>query len=166
MIGEEVIAQGRSLAEGIMLGVMAGVMYDIFRVLRARVRFLGHFLDFLFWVVCTFGLFIWSQGAWGGRVRIYGIVSIFVGASVYFLVFSWIVLWISYRFADLIRKMFDILTLPIFLLISVQKKIKKNIKNLFLFFQKWYRINGTTHEIKKAQERSMEDEVHKDQSSH
>ena len=57
-----VAAQARALLGALALGLAAGVLYDLFRVVRVRVRlaFLGPALDLLFWLCCTVAFFLWS----------------------------------------------------------------------------------------------------------
>ena len=70
----DVAAQGAALVQAVLLGLGAGALYDLFRILRVRVRLplLGPALDLLFWLTLTVTLFLWSQWAWGGPVRLYG----------------------------------------------------------------------------------------------
>ena len=65
----DVIQQGRALCQALLLGAVLGMLYDLFRILRVRVKvpLLGPALDLLFWIVATLTLFLWSQEAWGGR---------------------------------------------------------------------------------------------------
>ena len=67
----DVAAQGAALVQAVLLGLAAGVLYDLFRILRVRVRLplLGPALDLLFWLTLTVTLFLWSQWAWGAPVR-------------------------------------------------------------------------------------------------
>ena len=145
----DVAAQGAALVQAVLLGLAAGVLYDLFRILRVRVRLplLGPALDLLFWLTLTVTLFLWSQWAWGGPVRLYGAAFLFLGGVVYFGLFSRWLLWLGYRLADLMTAILKILALPLFALNHLQKKIKKLAKNIFLFAGKWYRINQITQEM-------------------
>ena len=145
----DVAAQGAALVQAVLLGLAAGVLYDLFRILRVRVRLplLGPALDLLFWLTLTVTLFLWSQWAWGGPVRLYGAAFLFLGGAVYFWLLSRWLLWLGYRLADLMTAILKILALPLFALNHLQKKIKKLAKNIFLFAGKWYRINQITQEM-------------------
>ena len=151
----DVAAQGAALVQAVLLGLAAGVLYDLFRILRVRVRLplLGPALDLLFWLMLTGTLFLWSQWAWGGPVRLYGAAFLFLGGAVYFGLFSRWLLWRGYRLADLITAILKILALPLFALNRLQKKIKKLAKNIFLFARKWYRINQITQEMESTARR-------------
>ena len=86
----DIAAQQAALLQAAALGLAAGLLYDLFRILRCRVRLplLGPALDLLFWLVLTGVLFLWSQWAWGGPVRLYGVVFLFLGRVIYFRLFS------------------------------------------------------------------------------
>ena len=77
----EVALQAQAMVQALALGLAAGLVYDLFRILRVRVRLplLGPALDLLFWLGLTAALFLWSQWAWGGLVRLYGVVFLFLG---------------------------------------------------------------------------------------
>ena len=87
---------------------------------------LGPALDLLFWLVLTGVLFLWSQWAWGGPVRLYGVVFLFLGRVLYFRLFSRWMLFLGYRIADLTTFLLGILALPLFAL----NRMFKNSKNL------------------------------------
>ena len=69
--------QARALLGAIGLGTAAGLLYDLFRVLRVRIplRWLGPVLDLLFWLCCTITFFLWSVDSAGGLVRIYTAIA-------------------------------------------------------------------------------------------
>lgn len=139
----DIAAQQAALLQAAALGLAAGLLYDLFRVLRCRVclPLLGPALDLLFWLVLTGVLFLWSQWAWGGPVRLYGVVFLFLGGVLYFRLFSRWMLFLGYRIADLTTFLLGILALPLFALNRMFKKLKKLAKNIFLSAGKWYRIN-------------------------
>ncbi|MEM5779546.1 MAG: spore cortex biosynthesis protein YabQ, partial [Lawsonibacter sp.] len=99
----DVIQQGRALCQALLLGVAFGVTYDLFRILRVRIKLplLGAVLDLIFWLAATGTLFLWSQQAWGGQIRLYGAAFCLLGGGVYFWLFSRFFLWLGYRLADL-----------------------------------------------------------------
>lgn len=155
--------QSYALGEGICLGMMMGVVYDLLRVLRVRLTLLTQALDLLFWAMVTLVIFLWSQGVWGGRIRLYAVLSLMVGAGLYFTTFTVVIQWIGFRFADLTHFLIQVLCLPLRLAIGLEKKIKKFTKNLFLFWWKWYKIDGMTelmndsHLMRQPQSRGGED---------
>ncbi len=68
----DIAAQGQALLQALGLGLAAGGLYDLLRILRVRIplRLLSHSLDFLFWMAVTLSIFLWSHQAWGGNIRI------------------------------------------------------------------------------------------------
>ena len=74
--------QARALLGAIGLGTAAGLLYDLFRVLRVRIplRWLGPVLDLLFWLCCTITFFLWSVDSAGGLVRVYTAIAALTGA--------------------------------------------------------------------------------------
>ncbi|MCI8869140.1 MAG: hypothetical protein HFF39_01105 [Lawsonibacter sp.] len=147
--------QGAALSQAVCLGLALGLLYDLFRILRVRLKLplLGGILDFSFWLAVTAVLFLWSQGAWGGRVRLYGILFLFSGGVLYFWGFSPWMLKIGYFFADLADLFWKIVTFPLALLKNLWKKVKKTSKKIFHSGLKWYRINQITEELEAARRR-------------
>ena len=81
----DVAAQGRALYQAVALGLAMGVLYDLFRILRVRVKvpLVGPLLDLLFWMLVTLALFLWSQRAWNGHVRLYGAAFCLLGGGIW-----------------------------------------------------------------------------------
>ena len=111
----DTMEQGRALCQALLLGGAMGVGYDLMRILRVRVKLplLGPILDLAFWLGATGALFFWSQGAWGGQVRLYGALFCLLGGGIYFWAISPWMLKFGYLLADLITRLWEILTLPL-----------------------------------------------------
>ena len=111
----DVAQQGRALCQALLLGGAMGVTYDLFRILRVRVKLplLGPMLDLLFWLGATAALFIWSHDAWGGQVRLYGAAFCLAGGALYFWAISPWLLKLGYLGADLATAFLGILTFPL-----------------------------------------------------
>lgn len=148
----DVAQQGRALCQALLLGGELGILYDLFRILRVRVRvpFLGAGLDLLFWGMATVALFLWSGVAWGGQVRLYGAAFCLLGGGVYFWAVSPWLLRLGYWLADLTTFLLGILFIPLRLTGKVLKKIKKLLKNIFYSGAKWYRIGRKPKEMDRA----------------
>ena len=131
----DIAAQLAALWQGAALGAAMGLLYDLFRVLRRRVRvpLLGPALDLIFWCAATAALFLWSQWAWGGVVRLYGAAFCLMGGGAYFLLFSPWVLRLGWLCADLAALFWRILTIPLRLALRLLKKCKELFISLFLF---------------------------------
>ena len=137
----DVAQQGRALCQALLLGGAMGVTYDLFRILRVRVRvpLLGPLLDLLFWLAATAALFIWSHDAWGGEVRLYGAAFCLAGGALYFWAVSPWLLKLGYLGADLAAAFLGILTIPLGVAESRRKKKSKNIKKKILDGMKRYK---------------------------
>ena len=148
-MGISVAAQGKAMVQALLLGVAAGLLYDLFRILRVRIRwrFLGSILDLAFWLCVTVVLFLWSLDAWGGWIRIYGAVGLVVGGTIYFWLFSRVILYLGYRAADFVTVLCRLALLPLISTISLLKKIKNFAKNSFHYGRKWYKMNQITGEM-------------------
>ena len=146
------------MAQALLLGAGAGVVYDLFRVLRVRVkvRGLGVLLDLLFWLGLTVALFVWSLEAWGGWIRLYGAGGILLGGGIYFCLLSPPVLKIAYRAADLTEILVRLVLLPMKGGIFLLKKIDFFVKNSFHYVSKWYRIKQLNWKTKRANRRKTD----------
>ncbi|NBI65813.1 hypothetical protein D1646_03105 [Pseudoflavonifractor sp. 60] len=151
----DVVQQSRALCQALLLGGAMGIVYDLLRILRVRVRipFLAPVLDLLFWLAATAALFLWSQEAWGGQVRVYGAVFCLVGGGLYFWAISPWLLRLGYLGADLTAALLGILTFPLGLAGVLLKKIRKFAKNVFLSGAKWYKIKSLTGQLDQAARR-------------
>ena len=157
----DVTAQAWAVVQAIGLGLAAGLLYDLFRVLRVRVHvpLLGPLLDLLFWITLTAVLFVWSQWASGGDgAAVWSGSFCSLGAASSFWLLSSGVLWVGYRLADLVTFVLKILVLPLIALNQLRKKIKKLAKNIFLSGAKWGRINQITQEMERSARRRRERE--------
>lgn len=82
--------QLRSLAGALLLGLGAGLWYDLLRCLRRRIRSraFAAVVDLLFWLAVTAALFLWSVAAGNGIVQLSVCAALFLGGVVYFRIFS------------------------------------------------------------------------------
>ena len=147
--------QAAAVVQAVCLGLLVGLIYDLMRIMRVRLKipFLSSVLDFLFWVSVTMVLFLWSQVAWGGEIRLYGAAFLFLGGVLYFWGLSIWVLKVGYLGADFLTLIWRILTLPWMCIKTTGKKMKKIAKKTFHSGVKWYRINQITGELATAERR-------------
>ena len=148
----DTLQQSRALCQALLLGGAMGVVYDLFRILRVRVhvRLLGPVLDLLFWLGATAALFLWSQEAWGGRVRLYGAAFCLAGGGLYFWAVSPWFLRAGYLLANFVTLLLGILTFPAGVAVGILKKIEEVVKNIFLSGVKWYRIERSARRMDDA----------------
>lgn len=130
----DTVQQGQALCQALALGALFGLLYDLFRILRVRVKLpvVGPLLDLVFWLVATGTLFLWSQGAWGGQIRFYGALFCMAGGGVYFWVISPWFLKLGYFMADIVTFLLGILTFPLALGRAVLKK-SENLRKIPFF---------------------------------
>ena len=64
----DTVQQGQALCQALALGALFGLLYDLFRILRVRVKLpvVGPLLDLVFWLVATGTLFLWLLVLHGG----------------------------------------------------------------------------------------------------
>lgn len=130
----DVTLQVRGMCQAVLIGGGLGVVYDLMRVLRRRlpVPGLAGTLDFLFWILATVVLFLFSHRTWGGEIRLYGAAFCLAGGAAYFWGISPLVLKVAFTLADLIRLVLGIFTVPLRLVERLFKRIVKIAKNTFL----------------------------------
>ena len=126
-----VAAQAAAFAGGLGLGFALGVLYDLMRVLRTRLKLplVGSVLDLLFWIAATITLFLWTLWVEQGQMRLYTILSILLGGTAYFLSLSRPVLKLGHLAADLVSFLCFLATRPLVLVQKIWKKIRKKIKS-------------------------------------
>lgn len=129
----------------VVLGLGVGVLYDLMRLLRRHVRLplLGSVLDLLFWSITTIALFCFVVSVGDGEVRIYVLLAVLGGAVAYFLSLSAWILSLGELLVDGLAALFRCVLMPIRLSGRIIKKIRKKLKNLFLYRRKWYKIKAT-----------------------
>ena len=130
----DIAQQLQGLCRAVLLGGGLGILYDLMRIIRRRIRLPGveYTLDFLFWVIATVALFLFSHEAWNGQIRLYGALFCLLGGSAYFWGISPLVLSVLLRLTALIETVFGILTFPCRSLQRVFKRFGKFAKTSFL----------------------------------
>lgn len=121
-----------------LTGVILGVLFDFFRVLRKTFKtgdFVTYIEDILYWILAGIIILynIWFFN--DGEIRVFMILGILMGAIIYCLTLSPIFIKIDYFFMKKIKGVFtllsNILKIPIEFMINLLKKIKNivNFKN-------------------------------------
>lgn len=141
--------QGWGFLGSVLLGVCLGILYDLFRLFRVRLRlrWLGGFLDLSFWLVTVCALFIYAVEMGNGEVRVYLMVGIVAGGGGYFRLCSPLTRFLGDKCADGLGFLWKIFLLPLRGFVGLWKKFIKNQKNLFHYRKKWYRIKKSVGEI-------------------
>lgn len=121
-----------------LTGVVLGVLFDFFRVLRKTFKtgdFVTYIEDILYWILAGIIILynIWFFN--DGEIRVFMSLGILMGAIIYCLTLSPIFIKIDYFFMKKIKGVFtllyNILKIPIEFMINLLKKIKNivNFKN-------------------------------------
>lgn len=140
-----VAGQAAVFTGAVVLGLGVGLLYDLMRLLRRYIRLplLGSVLDLLFWSITTAALFYFVIAVGDGKVRIYVLLAVLGGAAAYFFALSEWILSLGDLLADGMVALFRCVLFPIQLVGQIIKKIRKKLKNLFLYQRKWYKIKAT-----------------------
>ena len=111
----------------ILNGFLIGLFFDFFRILRKGFKtpdFITYFEDFIFWIITGFILLYSIFKFNNGELRLYIFLGIFIGITIYMLVFSKLLISISVCLINIIKKTIIILIVkPIILTIRFIKKI-------------------------------------------
>lgn len=129
--------QAYSLLGGLLLGVATGLLYELLRCVRYRVR--GHIfcalLDLVFWLSVTAALFLWSVAAGRGVVQLSICAALFLGCAGYLHFLSPLCFPAFFAFTGLIARLLGLLTAPVRLLGRMGEAITKKFT---VFFKKHF----------------------------
>lgn len=130
----------------ILNGFLIGLLFDIFRISRKSFKTpdsVTYLEDIIFWLLSG-GMLLYSIFKFNnGELRFFIFVGIFVGISMYMLVFSKLLIKVSVRIIDIIKGLITVLILkpfkfiiktifrPILYLISKLMKIINKTKSFF-----------------------------------
>lgn len=114
-----------------LLGIAAGVFYDLLRVIRtytSEKRWITGIFDAFFWIVASFSLFAFILTYSGGHMRWYILVGVFCGGFVYRTAASEIVFRLTKSTSDLLIKLLSLSTRPLYRFLSGAKGYGRNVK--------------------------------------
>lgn len=126
----------------ILNGVLIGITFDVFRILRRSFKtpnFITYIEDMLFWIISAlivmYSLFIFNNGQFRGYI----FIGLFLGIAIYMLFFSKFIIKISVKIILFIKKfvlaILKILGYPIGIIYKIIKNIliRANNKNFYKF---------------------------------
>ena len=126
----------------ILNGILIGITFDIFRILRKSFNtpnFITYIEDTLFWIVSAiivmYSLFVFNNG----QFRAYIFVGILLGIAIYMLFFSKIIIKISVKVIAVIKSIimfvFKIISYPLNIVYKLIKimLIRPNNENFYKF---------------------------------
>lgn len=146
-MGVDIAAQGFNFLEGLAAGVGLGLLYDLLRVLRERLRRrpVVLLLDLCFWLTATAVLFLFAILRGDGMVRLYQGLSFVMGGGGYFLTLSRLTLPLLRLLADGWAFLWNLILRPFRGTARLGKKLLKKQKKDFHIWLEWYRINVIQH---------------------
>lgn len=134
-------------------GIIIGILFDIFRILRKSFKTNDLFTyveDILFWIltgiILLYSIFTFSNG----EIRFYMFLGIFLGCIIYMLLISKYFIEINVKIILSIKKVISIILSPIIYIIKIIKKLFfKPIHFMTINIQKIY-INRNKNRTKEA----------------
>ena len=125
-----------------LMGLLAGLYYDFLKTLRRRIRRRGvtRVLDLLFWMGLALALFVQTLTMGDGEVRIFMLVTNGLGALLYFLVLSGLVLFLLGKGLDILMKIARLIVRPARAIWAKGRSFVKVCKEGFKNWVKYYII--------------------------
>ena len=126
-----------------LTGVIIGILFDFFRILRKSFKtsdIITYLEDIIFWILTGFIVLynIWYFN--NGEIRLFMILGIIMGAIIYMLTLSNIIIKIFYEIINtlkkIILKLIKILELPLKPIVLICKKIYVIIRKIIGKFVK------------------------------
>lgn len=128
-----------SFLRAALLGLMAGVVYDLLRAVRLRrrrSRALTHMLDAVYVLSALLVLFLFTLRQGQGELRLYMLLAMVLGLSFYFLLLGSIFRPLWAFWVDVLASLLKFLWKPAGFLLCCGKKFQIYIKKLFYFWCK------------------------------
>lgn len=111
-------------------GIIIGILFDIFRVLRKSFKtsdIITYIQDVLFWILTGFILLYSVFTFSNGEIRLYMFFGVFIGGLIYMLMFSKYFININVKiiltFKNIIQKIISIIIFPLKIIIKFMKKV-------------------------------------------
>lgn len=130
-------------------GVLIGIIFDIFRILRKTIKtsdFVTYIEDFLFWIITSIILFYSIFTYNNGELRFFMFLAVILGFVLYLCTISSYLIKINVKIINVIKriffKLFEIIYKPLIKTFKILKKIifkpilfviiniRKNMKNI------------------------------------
>ncbi len=134
----------------IINGVIIGILFDFFRILRKSFKtsdIITYFEDFLFWILTGFSILYFVFVFNNGEIRLFMFLGIAVGITLYMLIFSSLFIKINVSVITFLKRIFikvlEIILIPFrffkklffkpvsFIIINVRKS-STNLYNNFI----------------------------------
>lgn len=152
----EVSNQTLIFLQSCLLGIVLGIIYDVFRVIRRAIKvntiitFIQDFIFFILAAIITFTFFLQQTD---GEMRMFVVIGELLGWVVYYLTIGKLVIKISESIIKVIKNIFKLIyNILIKRIIRIIIKIYSKIKKILIKFkliQKKYIQNSKYHLKKK-----------------
>ena len=133
--------QARFFIWTMVLGAAAGIIYDVFRIVRRMIKHHDIFTqieDLIYWLVVSVLIFYFILHRNNGEVRIYAIVGVFSGMCLYFISLSQAFVTASVAVINILKKIIaktiGILLIPVKFLLKLLSYPVRIVRN-WLFRQ-------------------------------
>lgn len=157
--------QALSIIWALLVGLALGLFYDLLRPFRLYAPFwLEFLLDLLFWFIVTIAVFVFAPLLSGGQIRIFTLLFQFLGALLYFQLFSRFIRRMTELLHDCLARILQLLFWPLRRLLCILRVpfsyflsyLKKTIKKLFSFPARWFTIDKISKRATNAAGQSPE----------
>ncbi|MCI8398876.1 MAG: hypothetical protein HFF90_05695 [Oscillibacter sp.] len=136
-------AQLLAFAQAILLGLSAGLLYDLLRPFRIRAPRFTNLLDLAYCLITGGGVFLFLVGRGGGQLRGFLVLGGLGGAVFYFCACAPLLRPLWAFWADTLALLARLLALPALWIRAAWKKFSRFAKNLFYFWRKCFTIGYT-----------------------
>ena len=133
-----------SFLRAALLGLSAAVVYDLLRAVRLRVgsgKVLTHLLDAVYVLSALLVVVLFTLRQGEGELRLYMVLAMILGFSIYFLSLSDIFLPLWSFWVEIFVSLLAILWKPMEIFFRIAKKFQIYIKKLFYFWCKYATID-------------------------
>ncbi len=122
-----------------LLGLSAAVIYDVLRAVRrggGKGKLLTHVLDTVYVLLALLVVILFTLRQGEGELRLYMVLAMILGFSIYFLALSDIFLPLWSFWVEIFVSLLAILWKPMEIFFRIAKKFQIYIKKLFYFWRK------------------------------
>lgn len=112
-------------------GVIIGLLYDVFRILRKTFKtnnFVTYIEDILFWILTGIIIIFFMYNFSDGSLRIFMIFGLIIGILIYIITFSKIIINFSMIVINGLKKIICVLLVPIKIFLKLLLKVINFLK--------------------------------------
>ena len=146
-MGSQAAGQLLVFGQSILLGLSAGLLYDLLRPFRIRAPRFTAVLDLGYCLAVGGAMFLFLLRRGSGQLRGFMILGAAGGAVLFFCAFSGLLRPVWVFWADTLAFLAELVCLPLRWTKKFCKKMLRQVKNLFYFWRKCFTIReiGRAH---------------------